>query len=182
MDRLRNFSLLIVTFAITGFLSVACDSGTQEPEAPATKPMDIEHSAGDAGATAGESEAMMSKVRQFDAERYPAELPEGVTAAIPDNFPKEFPIYPGSEPSQGRGVEVDGVPMSAVQLLSNDSPAQVFEFYLDELVEDGWEIQDNEAFQGKTAVTATKGKCTATMFAAPTDAGSGSDIFVVTEC
>ena len=44
-----------------------------------------------------------------------SELPEGVTAAVPDNFPSDVPLYPGAQPAQGKGVEIA---RSAVEVVS----------------------------------------------------------------
>jgi hypothetical protein len=178
MARSQNFSLLIATLALTSLIAAGCDSGTQEPDAPAAEPMKIENSA---APTAGAESTGDSGSSEFAASRYPTELAEGVTAAVPDNFAKEFPIYPGSAPAQGRGVEVEGVPMAALQLLTMDPPEKVFGFYREQLQSSGWEIEDKEEFKGKTAISASKGKCKASMFVTPTDDG-GSDIFLISEC
>ncbi|MEO1936284.1 MAG: hypothetical protein ABGX04_16015 [Myxococcales bacterium] len=169
MARSQNLSFLIATLALTSLIAAGCDSGTQEPDAPADAPMKIENAAAPSGSV------------EFAASRYPTELPEGVSAAVPDNFPKEFPIYPGSAPAQGRGVEVEGVPMAALQLLTMDPPEKVFGFYREQLEGAGWELEDKEEYKGKNAISATRGKCKASMFVSPTDDG-GSDIYLVSEC
>ena len=174
MARSHKFSFLLVSLALTGLLSTACDSGVQEPDAPAGEAMGVEDSSADSAATAEATDT------EFAASRYP-ELPEGVAAAVPDNFPTELPLYPGAEPAQGRGVEVEGVPMSALQLLTMDPPEKVFEFYTEKLQSDGWEIEDNERFRGKNALSFTNGSCKGSMLVAPTEDG-GSDIFLITEC
>lgn len=173
MARSHTFSFLIVSLAVTGLLAVACDSGTQEPDAPTPEPLKIEESGAPSAVDVGES--------GFPASRYPADLPEGVVAAVPDNFPEELPLYPGSAPAQGRGVDVEGVPMSALQLLTMDPPETVYEFYREKFESDGWEIEDRESFRGKNAISATNGKCKASMLVTPTEDG-GSDIFLITEC
>ena len=97
MDRFRKFPSLLTALAMACLFTAACDSGTQEPAAPDT--------------------AM--PVTQDDASPAPSvprELAEGSTATIPDEFPNEIPIYPGSMASQGKGTISDGVPMAAVQL------------------------------------------------------------------
>jgi hypothetical protein len=175
MARSQKFLFLIATLALISLVATGCDSGTQEPDAPAAEPMKIENSA------APSANADSTGSIEFPASRYPPDLPEGVIAAVPDNFPKEFPIYPGSAPAQGRGVEVEGVPMAALQLLTMDPPETVYDFYRERLKSAGWEIEEKEEFKGKHAISANKGKCTATMLVAPTDDG-GSDIYLVSEC
>jgi hypothetical protein len=173
MARSHRISFLIVSLALIGLLAAACDSGTQEPDAPKPEPLEVEDSAPTNAVDVSES--------GFPASRYPTDLADGVSPSVPDNFPAELPLYPGSAPAQGRGVDVEGVPMAALQLLTMDPPETVYEFYRDRLQNDGWEIEDREEFRGKNAISASNGKCKASMFVTPTDDG-GSDIFLVTEC
>jgi len=181
MARSHTLSFLIVPLALTGLLAIACDSGTQEPAAPTTptsptsEALQVEDSA---GMNASPDEMTESG---FPASRYPADLPEGVQATIPDTFPEEFPLYPGSAPAQGRGVDLKGVPTAALQLLTMDPPEQVYEYYVENLQGEGWEIDDREDFRGKNAISASNGKCRASMLVTPTEDG-GSDIFLITEC
>ena len=152
MDRFRKLSLLIASLVMAGVFTVACDSGTQEPAAPDAP---------------SESSAATPTEKSADA-----------TASIPEEFPNEVPIYPGSVPAQGRGAVSDGVPMAAVQLQSSDTPEEVYDFYLEKLSRDGWTI---ETRADHDAVSATNGECTAQVLAAPNEDGSTS-IFIFTEC
>jgi hypothetical protein len=173
--QLTRFASLIVALAVAGLLSVACDSGTEEPDAPTPAPLEIEDSA----PTDAKTDPILDS--GFAASRYPSDLPEGVLATVPDNFPKDLPLYPGSAPAQGRGVEVEGVPMAALQLLTMDPPETVYDFYREKLQTEGWEIEDREEFRGKNAISASNGKCKASMLVTPTEDG-GSDIFLISEC
>ncbi len=172
MRRLRTNSFLILVVALVGLLAVACDSGTQEPAAPTPSAPDSA-----AAKAVGDTAAAPT----FPESRYPTDLPEGVRGVIPDSFPKGIPIYPGSAPAQGRGAEMDGVPMAAVQLLTMDPPEKVVEFYRKKMSADGWVIDESEKFRGKNAIAASNGECKASLLVAPTEDG-GSDIFVITEC
>jgi len=163
MDRSRNFSTLLIALAMACLFTAACDSGTQEPAAPDTAMPVTQQD----GATPEPS--------------VPTELAEGSTATIPEEFPNEIPIYPGAMAAQGKGVISEGVPMAAVQLQTSDSPEKVYEFYKDQLSRNGWTIQEREGLEGKNAISATNGKCTATIMAAPTDDG-GSQVFLLSEC
>ena len=166
MDRSRKFSFLIIALAMAGVFTVACDSGTQEPAAPAgSKPL--------TSSKAADS--------QSSSRLSPSALAKGVVAAIPDGFPAEVPIYPGSVPSMGKSGVSDGIPMAAVQLLTTDSPEQVYDFYMEKFSSEGWTIEEQHAgLRGKNAVTATNGKCKATMLAAPDE--NGTLVFLITEC
>ena len=71
--------------------------------------------------------------------------------------------------------------MSALQLLTMDPPETVYEFYREKFEGGGWEIEDREDFRGKNAISASNGKCKASILVAPTDDG-GSDVFIISEC
>jgi hypothetical protein len=169
MNRSRKLTFLIAALAMAGVFTVACDSGTQEPAAPdGSKSL----TAGDA--TDSQSDSTPSSI-------LPTDLPEGVVAAIPKEFPDEVPIYPGSVPTEGKGMVSDGVPTAAVQLQTADTPEEVFDFYTDKLSQDGWTIEDRDGFEGKNAVSATNGTCRTIMLAAPAENG-GTTIVLITEC
>ncbi len=111
MDRARKFLSPLAALAMTSLLAVACDSGTQEPAAPDNE-MPI---------TSGDA-------RDANSDGMPTEPAEAPTADIPDEFPSEVPIYPGSVASQSKGaVSGDGGPMAAVQLQTSDAPKKVYE-------------------------------------------------------
>ncbi len=157
----RTFFFLIATLALAGVFTVACDSGTQEPEATptdATIPL--------------ESDA---------ADEMQAEVDDTRDSKIPEAFPNEVPIYPGSTTAQGKGALVDGAPIAAVQLQTSDSPQEVYAYYVEKFARDGWTIDPDKNLKGKNSVSATNGKCTATMLAAPSE-GGGADVFIITEC
>ena len=180
MDRSRTIAPVIMSLALAALLSAACDSGTQEPAAP-TEASPAHSSSADEDASAATQAEVDEKIAAIPESRYIKDLPEGVEAAIPDNLPKDLPIYPGSAPAQGRGAEVEGKPMAAVQLLTVDSPDEVFGYYKETLEVEGWVIEDRPELSGKQALAASKDGCKATMLIAPADDG-GSDIFVVSEC
>ena len=171
MKRSRQFTILLAGLSMAGLISAACDSGTKEPAAPAD-------------GTAKSAATDDTEAREPDVipkERYPKEIAPDAVAAIPEIFPKEVPIYPGAVPAQGRGRKVDGVPMSALQLMSLDSSDKVYDYYIDKLTKEGWTIEDHKGFAEKHAVSAVRGDCKASMIAVPTEDG-GSNIFIFTEC
>jgi hypothetical protein len=171
MHRFRKIAYLIVGLATAGAFAVACDSGTQEPAAP--------DNAGTPLTADGSSTRPPDVIPE---SRYPIDLPADVDAGIPDIFPDEVPIYPGSVPAQGKGTEVEGVPIAAVQLMTLDSTEDVYDFYFDKFTNEGWTIEEREGFAEKSAISATKGKCKVTILAAPAEEGNGANIFIVTEC
>jgi len=184
MDRSRRPAHRLLAMALAVALvggAVACDSGTQEPDAPAPS-----NEFGATGNTPPTQEPATPQVQPsrdgtIASERFPTELPEGITAEIPYNFPATIPIYPGAQPAQGRGAEIEGAPVSGVQLLSNDTPSQIFDYYERELQANGWTIDEsaNEGMAG--SIMASKDGCKAAIFVQPSPQG-GSDIFVINEC
>ena len=180
MDRSRNIVPLIATLAFAGLFAVACDSGTQEPAAPTeAEPTTSTHS-DDAGSMPNQDE-IDEKIAAIPESRFMKDLPEGVEAAVPDSFPKDLPIYPGSAPAQGKAAELDGSPMAAVQFLTVDPPEEVYGYYLENLEGEGWILEERPELSGKNAISASKGECRAMILIAPSEDG-GSDIAVVSEC
>lgn len=167
MARSQTFFILIATLMLTGMLSIACDSGTQEPAADSAEATSALDSIGD---SAEEALAESDDSAATDGEE-----------VIPEAFPEDVPIYPGSTAAQGKGAVLDGTPIAAIQLQTNDSPDEVYEFYADKFTRDGWTIESGKALKDKNAISATNGKCTASMLAAPSEDG-GTDVFIITEC
>lgn len=163
----------------------ACDSGTQEPEAPTP---DAPAAATDAGAApdpsstpAPDAPAAVAREGAIDSARFPSELPEGVSAAVPENFPADVPLYPGAQPAQGKGVDLEGKPQAAVQLLTNDAMPDVHKFYSERLQAEGWTLSEDQSTDSAAAIQATKNDCNANILVTPVE-GGGSDIFIVTGC
>ena len=166
------------TFAL-GLFALACDSGTQEPAAPTPAATEAPEAA--APTAEGAAPAPAAREGEIDSSRFPTELAEGATAAIPDNFPSDLPVYPKSQPAQGKGVEHDGSPQSVVQLLTNDAVPDVHRFYSTELQAKGWTIAEDVEAEGTATSQAGKDKCKANILITPAE-GGGSDIIIVTEC
>ena len=173
--------ILLATFFAIALLALACDSGTQEPAAPTPA---VPEATGDAGAApdgSGAAPVPLAREGQIDSSRFPTELPEGVTAAVPDNFPSDIPIYPGAQAAQGKGVEIEGSAESAVQFLTNDAFPAVHKFYSDQMQGKGWTISEDTENEGAATIQAAKGDCKTNILIVPAE-GGGSDIMVVTGC
>lgn len=177
-----RLSLRLAIFALAAAVA-ACDSGTQEPEAP--------DAAADAAATAesapaeasegGAAAPPVAREGEIDSARLIQELPEGVTAAVPENFPSDVPVYPGSQPAQGKGFDRDGAANAAVQLLTNDALPDVHRYYAEQMRAQGWTIDEENQNDAVGLLRASKGDCKADILIQPA-AGGGSDIYVVTGC
>mgnify|MGYP001817678186 CR=1 FL=1 len=169
--------VLVLASALVAF-SIGCDSGTQEPDAPEMPAPETSTSTPDAAAAAP---APTPADGSIAPERFPTELPEGMAAEIPSNLPASIPIYPGSQPAQGRGGErSDGLDVAGVQLLSNDAVPEVFTYYEGELKANGWEITEANNDGIMASITATNGNTKAALFIATSPKG-GTDIFVLSE-
>ncbi len=171
----------ITAFLIALLVLAGCESGTQEPDAPAAEPAEfgaasMPDAQPDSAAPSGSGATGAGGIA---ADRFP-ELPERAEAAIPSNFPSSLPVYPNSTPGLGMSGNVDGSERSAVQLLSNDPPDQVARFYSSELEANGWEITASESGPGGESITATNGSTTTVLFFRPSDDG-GTDIYQLNE-
>lgn len=168
---------VLIALALTG-----CDSGTQEPDAQEAE--GVEYSApvpaAETPSTATDSTDTASSAGSAAADRYP-ELPDGAARAIPDNFPSDMPVYPGAEAAIGMGGSIANSNRSGVQLLSQDSPEKVRDYYTAELEAKGWEITDTGDNGGTGyTISATQGD-SQTMFFITPKAGGGSDVYQVVE-
>lgn len=174
---------LIAACVALALAVLGCDSGTQEPEAPAPTPAATE--ATDQAAPAAEESAAApaggKREGDIDPARFPTEMPEGASAEVPSSFPADLPVYPGAQTAMGKGIELEGSPQSAVQFLTNDAYMDVQKFYTDQLTSRGWTISSQDQNENAAAVEASKDKCKATILARPVE-GGGSDIYIVTEC
>ena len=161
-----TLSLTFLAVALTG-----CDSGTQEPDAPAAEA--TEYSA-PAAAAAADSAASDRSATPDDSD--PRELPEGFEAALPSNFPGNIPVFPGATATLGRGGNVDGSERSGVQLSADASPTEVLSYYESELASNGWTVGESNGM----SITASNGSSEMMLFVSPSATG-GSEVYVISE-
>ena len=154
VDRRRG-AILLGALAALVLIAAGCDSGTQEPAAPAPEAAEVAPEAEAAPDSAGDSPAPVAREGEIDSSRFPTEMPEGATAAIPDNFPTDMPVYPGAQAAQGKGVDIEGSPQSAVQLLTNDALGDVHAYYSSELAAKGWTIDSDEQNEAAATIQAS---------------------------
>lgn len=190
---IRNRSLitrsttLSVTPTLIGFSAalalavVACDSGTQEPTAPTPAAPEASEAPAPADESAATPPAASAREGEIDPSRLPAELPEGVVAAVPEYFAAEMPVYPGAQPAQGRGIDHEGSLQAAVQFVTNDALPEVHKFYSEQMKSKGWTLEEDTLNDTSAVIRASTEKCKANVLLMTVEAG-GSDIFVTTEC
>lgn len=181
MDRTRTFLILALTLPLIGALAAGCNTGTEEPDAPQTD--QATQAATDATGESDEPATSSGSAEQdtIDPSRFPT-LADGVEAAVPDNYPKDLPMYPGAVPAQGRGQTGDGGDIAGVQLLTNDSPDETYGYYQDQLESKGWSIERTDDSEAGKAISVTKDGCKAILMFAPSESGTGTDIFTISSC
>jgi hypothetical protein len=173
-------SLLLALCAGLALFALACDSGTQEPDAPAPEAA-AEAPAADAADSAATPPAATKREGEIDPSRFPSELAEGASASVPAAFPSDLPVYPGAQPAQGKGAEIEGSPQSLTHFLTNDAYPEVHRNYAGELTAKGWTIDSENENEMAATIEASKDKCKAQILITPVE-GGGSDIFIATEC
>ena len=152
MDRIRKFALLIAGLAMAGAFAVACDSGTQEPAAPdrPTSSITIDDTA------------------------------QGAPAIIPGALRDDVPVYPGAVAVGAGGSGAEGASTTGFQLTTKDAPEKVYEFYVENLENEGWAIETTGG-NGLNAISGTKEGCKVRMMVAPSEDG-GSNMIMTTDC
>lgn len=80
------------------------------------------------------------------------------TASVPDNFPKDFPLYPGakitSSLSGSKSGDQNGIWLT---LTTGDGLDKVSSYYKTELVKNGWGEEASYTAGDTTTLTVTKG-------------------------
>jgi len=77
----------------------------------------------------------------------------GDEVEIPEEFPKDVPIFPGSTPMAYMSSPDEGV---IVTFKSSEEQQDIFDFYQSELAGDGWEILENPKSSQKLSFSAVK--------------------------
>ena len=110
------------------------------------------------------------------ARRAPPVLDEtGLEAAlegdisIPTGFPKDVPMYPGAVPTATMSSEGQG---TLVTFDSNDEPQRVFDFYEEQLIDNGWSIESSATMGSQWMLSAVKDDRKAHISIAGAKAGS----------
>jgi hypothetical protein len=117
----------------------------------------------------GASEGTVFKLETEGGRGFQAELGERVK--LPADFPRDIPVYPGATPQMAIARPREGM---VLNLRSQDSRQEVYEFYASELASEGWEIGTEMDLGGQRMLTAVKGERRALL----TIAGDGNDTVV----
>lgn len=173
---IRPFALvapLVLALALCASV-VACggDDTTTEPEMAPAAP------------ASPAADAKAAKQARKQAERAAAmAVPEpdetglegifGNGAKVPDDFPKDVPLYPGARPTANMSAAGEG---TLVVFEVSDGPEKVYDFYQDQLASGGWEIASSASMGGEWMIHALKDE-RATHISI-TGEGSGSQVGV----
>jgi len=85
-----------------------------------------------------------------------AEIQINADAKIPDNFPKDFPVYPGAKPSGSLSNSKDDTGFFLV-LTSTDDAKKIVEYYAKQFPANGWTVKNTSDFGGVSMISAEKG-------------------------
>lgn len=115
----------------------------------------------------------------FTDEKTGAKIEVG-TGKIPDNFPKDFPIYPGAEVTGSlSGAQAGSKDGFWLTLSSKDAFDKVNGFYTTALKANGWTAESSTIYiKDTTAETVTKGTWTGTL-TVTADSTKGTQIVIV---
>ncbi|MBY0398929.1 hypothetical protein K2X89_01445 [Myxococcota bacterium] len=105
----------------------------------------------------------------------------GPTVALPVQFPAEIPIFPGSRVIQGRGATIGRSTQFAAHFAANETVLAVHQFYVEQLVANGWTISSDAADAKAAEMKTKRNDCEASILITPSGAVS-SDIFIAGSC
>ena len=128
---------LVATLAL--LLGLACGGDPEEPVAPT------------GGAESGEEVTWSGETEKGD--HYEAQI--GGEVEVPNDFPSDIPLYPESTPMATLDAGDHG---SILALQTSVEPEEVFEFYRNELPNQGWAIENEAAFGDQYVLGVTKGE------------------------
>jgi nitrous oxide reductase accessory protein NosL len=169
--------------AAASLLMIGCGSeeSTPEPPAPATQP------APDTAATPEQESGIIEKMdpdgkgmhitaTKPDGKKFEASIGEQVD--MPDEFPKDVPVFPGSTPMASMYSPDDGI---LVTFKSPEEQQAIFDFYQSSLTNDGWDVRDAEGYVDQLSLEARKENRTVTVTVGGRTGDSRVSVIVTTE-
>ena len=97
---------------------------------------------------------------------------------IPEEFPKDVPIFPGSTPMAFMSAPDEGV---IVTFKSGEEQQDIFDFYQSSLADGGWEIVDDSMFDQQLSFDALKDNRKVSVVVAGTQGDSRVSVIVTPE-
>lgn len=172
-DKKSNKTLIIILSAAVGLFVLAVVGNTIFKSVTQKA---VEQAAEKALESAIEQSAEGSVDVDFDlsdeGQEITIETEEGTFTAgqqeIPDNFPKDFPTYPGATITS-TASSPDNI---ALILISKDSVAKAADYFEDELVDNGWLITSTSTIENATIYAVEKGNMTGAVIINETEEGT----------
>lgn len=84
----------------------------------------------------------------------------GKGGQLPDNFPADFPIYPGSDILSSWSADGNGTQGQAIVWQTADSEEKVSDYFKKELESSGWKISSSFEAEGSRTITFEKAETT----------------------
>lgn len=97
---------------------------------------------------------------------------------IPEEFPKDVPIFPGATPMASMSAADEGI---IVTFKSEEEQQDILDFYQTKLEDDGWEILKNPRFDRQLAFDAIKDNRKVSVVVAGTKGDSRVSVIVTPE-
>jgi len=141
-------------------LLIGCggEESKQEPPKAAEQPAAAEAPKGAEGNNnivedmSPDGKAMHITATQQDGKKFQAGIGEEVE--IPEQFPKDIPVYPDSKPMAFLYSPDEGV---LVTFKTTDDQQAVYDYYQTSLAKDGWDVQPTDSSNNQLAFEANKG-------------------------
>jgi len=97
---------------------------------------------------------------------------------IPEEFPKDVPIFPGSTPMAFLFAPEEGI---IVTFKSTEEQQDIFDYYQSTLADDGWEILEEKTEEGRLSFEAVKQSRKVTVTVTGTKGDSRVSVIVTDE-
>ncbi len=174
----------LVTAAAASLLLTGC--GSEEPPSNSQKSIDRPAPVTPPGGTSRRNKIVEEMDPDGKGMHLTATSPEGkqIKASIgdeieiPDEFPKDVPIFPGSTPMAFMSAPGEGI---IVTFKSGEDQQDIFDFYQSSLTDDGWEIVEDSMFGKQLSFDAIKDNRKVSVVVAGTKGDARVSVIVVIE-
>jgi hypothetical protein len=177
----------LLTAAAASLLLIGCgdEQSAPDPQEPVARPAEKPVRTAPTGV-----EPVNKIVEEMDPDgkgmHLTATNPEGkkFTASIgdevdiPEEFPKDVPIFPGATPMASMSAADEGM---IVTFKSDEDQQDILDFYQSNLENDGWEILENPRFDRQLAFDAVKDNRKVSVVVAGTKGDSRVSVIVTPE-
>jgi len=181
---LLKITRLLATAAATSLLLVGCSDEASTPESqdpvarPAPKKQAVKPPPRNTIVETIDPDGKSMHLTATDPKGKEITASIGDEIDLPEQFPKDVPIFPGSTPmaflfSPGEGI--------IVTFKSVEEQQDIFDFYRDKLKGDGWEIVKNPELGRQLAFDAIKGDRRVSVVVAGTKGDSRISVIVTPE-